>query len=195
MIGHHDGTILFRLFGAGTEMRDRHNLVVAHQFLDRKVCQVLANPTSLQTLENRLCVSDFFPRQVDQSGSLLEAIDQFFVDQVTGRFKDRQVQSHDVRLGEQRLHILHLLDITREAPGGGYGKSRIITQHFHTEHQTGFCNQGTDGAEANNTKGLALQLCTTIGLLTAFNQLVQFLCVLALTFFTDKLDGTDNIAG
>jgi len=76
-------------------------LSVAHQFLDREIRQILANPTILQTELDGLSIGHFFPGQIDQGCAGLKAVNQLFVDQVARCFKHWQVQSDDIRFGEE----------------------------------------------------------------------------------------------
>ncbi len=117
LIGHHDGTVLFGLRGAGAEMRHGDHLVVADQLPDREVGHVAPHLARVQGLGDRRGIDQLFAGKIQQHRVLLEAVDHLAVDHVAGRLEHRQVQGDIVGARQQRLQVFHPLHLARQPPG------------------------------------------------------------------------------
>ena len=117
----HDGGLLLALGRAGTQMRQRDDILHADNLLIGKVRDIFADTAGGKSGEHGVVVHDLGARLVDDAHTVFHLGKRLGIEHVERLIRIRHVDADIVCLGIDTVDVHLMLDIAREAPCGIYG--------------------------------------------------------------------------
>ena len=158
LLGGHDRAVVLGLRGGSAQMRRADDARTAQQSFRGEVGHIAGHFAGVKGFQQGVGVHQLTAGVVQQLDTVLAEGQRLGIDGVLGGGQIRHMDGDVVAEGQHIIQVDAVTDLTAQVPRGINGDIGVIAVDLHPQLDGAVGDAGTDGPQADDAEGLALDL-------------------------------------